>query len=1305
MTHPRDSIINSYYKTIDNSFQENRSQIKLINFGTGSGKTYMLFQSMYETIKKYPTIQIIGVYVAPLREHLKIPIKLENQYQKIPVYTMNSLEMKTKDEYLDSYKKWIPSILKDQNIWRIAQKKYPSEKLDENRKNLGKAQNIIKQIEFIKKMDIGDEEFKQDQFKRAILDLNSLIEKFLEFLIKCQLDERIWSDECKRLVEIFYPLHLLREKSGILMLTCDKFETAVPYFKFNGETWVKKNLHLHEYVALHTDNSTKFIIAFDEQEDSYQKMLEKMIDIIHPQTLAINNALSSVNREFSIIFAAKSDENRKLLKFLEKNPDAFNEFEEYLEKNQSIDKNWIEFAKIYQRLTSAEGNSQNFLKKMVKINRSLEQSLEEIADIFEHYKEEKPITFDFEILYKILSNFENNRTFLIQCDIYDKIGDDLMNIFSFNNLYIYNLDPLKKLFLTRHSSGHVCVTENKTSNSTSLAELVYVIFAVRLQINMIKDFLNNVLNAEDSQSRSLEIWSSQVAKIQKASKSDLTKKSNYLDRSYVYNSYKSIINIAEISRYQNSDNNLIFHDLKEISIGSTTILTSPENTINTMVRNNEGSNVIFFISATGGIFGDLSTSFDMSYLEDSLRDGSGQSSFKTMTEQELELCEEIRNYRQSTRQVTVDFFNGELESYPNVKTQTVVERFEKLVLKEFINSQINDRGWFSLYKIQELKGFIHFLFYLFEDDSIQEIFAFTQTLQWIKKLIQYCELKKSRDYPFKQSSEHPDIYYVQVNHNKYNSNLRIKLILYDAQFNQRYVDKTVKKTYLNELHEEDGQKIFFISAYRSASKGFNPTVRTRNDEEKDFDSLVLLMDPYYTKIKPSTKNLREKGKNETNYHFALMKNLVKMGDAYIQIKDFNKYLKQPEAIEFRENQHQILLGKEILQAIGRTERRDFPGQIVKIFLNEETRKNLVSFYKYLDNEEPDEVRKLSINNHEVYLRVKEEEKKHIISDYDEHVYDEKEAALAFHQFRQKMLAEIDKFHHHQNSFEITKAWDALRDPLAFKNPETYLIKLKKTKLFPDEFVESLFYETKEQPFTPYLASEKEESETFWIISDSINGKQRYSYYKRLYPEYLKTFEVEYDSEEGGGIPPLNPSTERIWKLYRNIIPQPEIFKNYIPRPHFFYDVLYPSLTEHFVERWIKEVIFLGKDWKMIQSHYGIEQIVDFNKYNKLYEKFDLFYLKGNELFGIDVKAWSKISGNRLSKETVTKTQDKLDAIISEYSEFGKVKGLLLNLHATKEKNQQHSQNLFSGNLIYFDNQHLPVESRILRNFLFSKEKI
>jgi hypothetical protein len=260
------------------------------------------------------------------------------------------------------------------------------------------------------------------------------------------------------LTEIFFPLHLLREKSGILMLTYDKFETSIPYFSHNGKTWIKKSNFLDQYVIQPTNKSRKFIIAFDEQEDGYQIILDKKIDIISPQKLAINNALSSINREFSILFSKLNEENREFLAFIDKNKGVFDEFQDHFEKDKAIEQKLQKFAQTYQRLTYEEGNSINFLKQVVKIDKGLEKSVEDIIEIFKHYNGENSIALDFKMLSRVLSKFENNRSLLISQKLYNQISNDLMNIFSYNNLYVYNVDVLKKLFLSKTSGGHVLIT-------------------------------------------------------------------------------------------------------------------------------------------------------------------------------------------------------------------------------------------------------------------------------------------------------------------------------------------------------------------------------------------------------------------------------------------------------------------------------------------------------------------------------------------------------------------------------------------------------------------------------------------------------------------------------------------------------------------------------------------------------------------------------------------------------------------------------------------------------------------------------
>ena len=1241
---------------------------------------------------------------------VQVQVRLTNCFRQYAKLLLKSLDMKTTDEYIKLYKIWLPLILNDGKLWKLASKVSSREKVKENKENLKKIKSVINRLEYFQNIDLGDKKINESEAAKAKRELNNLLEKFLEFFIKCKLDKDYPSQECLKLIEIFFPLHLLQKKSGILMLTYKKFETKIPYFIHNGEKWVKKSKYLDQYAVKKTNDSNKFIFAFDEQEDGYQIILKEKIDIVSPQEMAINNALSSINREFSLLFSKRNSENRSLLSFLDKNKGAYDEYQEHFEKEKKLSPKLQEYVRRYQVLTSEEGNSVNFLQKVISINKGLEVSLEEIVNIFNSDEKENPVVLNFGMLSRVFRKFENNRSLLIPQKLYNRISDDLMSIFSYNNLYVYNIEPLKKLFLTKSSGGHVHIAEKKVSDKTSVAELIYAILAMRSQIKNIKDILTNVLDAEDSQSRSLDVWSQQINKLQKAKEEGVTqdKLIKYLNRVYVYESNKSIINIKEISRYQSPKNNLIDPALREVSIGSTAIFTSPEHKITSILKDN--ANVVFLISATGGIRGDLSTSYDMGYLEDSLRHESGQSSFKAMVEEEVSLCEEIRNYRQENRQITVDFFNQDLLSFPNCQTQKVVERFETLILRKFIENLKHNVTWFSSYKIEELRRFVRFLFYLFEDDSIKETIAFTQTLRWIRELIEHCQLSKNTNFAFEKSSEHPNIYYVAVNHKSYSSDVRIKVILYEASFNRRYYAKDTQKEYSDELVEEEGQKIFFISAYQSASKGLNPIIRKKDEDgtEKDFDSLVLLMDSYYTVINSQFNKskdfnkLQDSEKGTTLYHFALMKSIVSLGDSSLEIKDFNKYLSKPEATKFREQQHQILLGKGILQAIGRAERRDFSGQVIKIFVNEETRKNLVNLYNYLEREEPKEICKLSVNNYKVYLRVREEQKKRSIDNYDDHIYDEIDADSDFQQFRVVMLEEIKLFHQKQNNFDITKAWEALRDLIVFQNPAKYLEKLRKSKLFPDDFIESLFYHPEQSEFTPYLASVEEDGKRLQVISDSIHGEKIYAYQKRLYPEYLKTNSQGYDLE-GNEIGLSDASTNSIYRLYNKLIPQPEIFNNYIPRYNFFYDVLYPSLAENFVERWIKDIIFQGRDSKDIKASYGFEQL-NFEKYNKLYEKFDLYYMKNKTLFCIDVKAWSKPSGNRLSNETLKKAKSKLKSIASDYPEFSTVKGLLLNLHAHQEKSQQHSSILFSGNLIYFDSRRCPVESTVLRDFMFSKNK-
>ena len=505
-------ILDYYLAIIEDTRRENRSQLKQVGHGTGTGKTHQLFEAICKTIESYANVQIIGIYIAPLIEHLQAPDSIKKRYPDIPIYRINSLDMKMTDEYIKLYGNYADLILKNKSFWKISSKKCSQEKIQNCKDKLQKIKKLIQLLEFLKNEEFGDEEFNSKRTK-TVWKLNNLLKSFVEFLIKYK-DEDSWTGECLKLVKIFFPLHLLREKSGILMLTYKKFETKIPCFNHNGETWVRKERHLDVYVKERTNGLKKFIIAFDEQEDGYNIMLKEKIDIVTPQQLAINNALSSIYREFAIIFSTQNNENCKFLSFVEKNNGVLQEFQEHFETGKTLEQKLQVFAPAYDRLINVEANSINFLEQVVAIKRGLEKSKEDILKIINDYNETNPIALKIETFARVFSKFENNRSLVISRQLYNKVSDELTNIFSYNNLYIYNIEPLKNLFVTSSSGGHVRITDQEVADCTSLAELVYAIFAIRQQIKAIKGILFDVLEAEDSQSRSLNIWSRQIAKIQ-----------------------------------------------------------------------------------------------------------------------------------------------------------------------------------------------------------------------------------------------------------------------------------------------------------------------------------------------------------------------------------------------------------------------------------------------------------------------------------------------------------------------------------------------------------------------------------------------------------------------------------------------------------------------------------------------------------------------------------------------------------------------------------------------------------------------
>jgi hypothetical protein len=102
--------------------------LKVVNYGTGLGKSYAFIEAACQTINQTPPGQrAIVFYIAPLREHLKIDPTLREKYPHVPIFTLASLEMKTTNENLQAYLRLCSTIRRSGKFGRTSRlKKLPS---------------------------------------------------------------------------------------------------------------------------------------------------------------------------------------------------------------------------------------------------------------------------------------------------------------------------------------------------------------------------------------------------------------------------------------------------------------------------------------------------------------------------------------------------------------------------------------------------------------------------------------------------------------------------------------------------------------------------------------------------------------------------------------------------------------------------------------------------------------------------------------------------------------------------------------------------------------------------------------------------------------------------------------------------------------------------------------------------------------------------------------------------------------------------------------------------------------------------
>jgi hypothetical protein len=736
--NPRDLIARSYQNIIDENIKKDKAIFKNINFPTGVGKTHQAIKNslkniIYEEfgncvdklIKNNRKKHIIAVYIAPMNEHVADVLKTkfpDIEKNNIPIYQVSGKKVLGSHKNIKIYKNWVKYFYKASSqqghyMYKFVNSLEPEQR-DKIFKEIKSLNSKFKRINFFNTLDKSgciDQKDKKDVVITKNMVINKLSE-LIEKLIRYISDDYTISTEDNQMIEILFPQFLLRNKSGILLFTYDKFIQKHKNFKFNR----KKNKYTTSIKYFFEKDfypNARFYYFLDETEPGYKRFFEIVTKTLRPDNNAFNNLFSAIYRETRWIFSDYT-QNREIISYFKNNSQKNNEkfFENLINKGE------------HQKILPIDGLS-NIEKKTIKLFQKHCHSAYYYSvtlDIYKKIEEQcnfikkNDETFSIDTFLKVISFFKDCKTVIIDRDLYNKVSGDIENIFSYNNAYIYNPEVMETIFANKiQDESMVKLAEaKKKTDDPSLKEILLSIMAINNSIILdLASFLEKENQFEDTQSKSLNSWK-QVVK-SKNSFEDLflendlinNEQCEFVDEKYVYESNKTLFNVKMVNRYTRSSHKQktkLRRKYKEISIGQTMIYTSPEKLLTTLL---DKKNVVCVLSATGGFKNNLVDNYNFEYLENQSR-LSGQFEVLQMDDFDLDVCQKVREYRNKIRHI--EFTPFDIDKKTICEDKSFYSYYNQYV-ENFFDEE-TDSSWEikKKFKLKELKTFFSYFFLAFE---------------------------------------------------------------------------------------------------------------------------------------------------------------------------------------------------------------------------------------------------------------------------------------------------------------------------------------------------------------------------------------------------------------------------------------------------------------------------------------------------------------------------------------------------------------------------------------------------------------
>lgn len=819
-------------------------------------------------------------------------------------------------------------------------------------------------------------------------------------------------------------------------------------------------------------------------------------------------------------------------------------------------------------------------------------------------------------LNQILGIFSNNLNHIvIDSSELEQIIHICKNVFSITPKRFFNEEGLKKIRIASHANNTECriyfEREETDTNPTmhDILQALMCVFAACSHIND-PDFRSMIRHgAENSQNSLLDNFVRRAvsARANVDAMFDRVDNENlYIDEFFTYFTPKVVFSIEKV-------NDLSFRSpqLKNkvyVTFRLDLFEALPEVTLMRVLHNT--ANSVVCLSATSGFKNSYSGNYCRPVMQKYGSDTRDNLDYCSIyrTNDDAEKLQQLRESREEARNVSIkEFVNTEKNQITDAHNKKDFSDRYSFWLKSLRpHFKKND----NQYRIDGFKRQIEAMLLAAYDKKNTLVLSLSNKFgRVVRDFIQSKTGKLVKGLKV-IDEDNQKIFEIKP----FDNGITLRVILFDAQ-----LAKVLKIEEYLKLHHTN-IKIAFISAYQSAGTGLNLFTHYENEGiDEDFERLVLVNDPFYSNI------LTPNGINSIENYVLLLKHYADETKSY-QLKDFDVNLVSGNNYHILMQEHSMSILKDIMQAIGRIERRD-TYMDTEIFLPSDIIDNMALQLSRVKKEGNDLVfQSMSLLNHKLTEYCLNKVREHSFKSDDEReqfsstVAETGQAIDSFFKehLKGKRLNEArqgDKSAVALN--EALRSYDCIIEPQKYVDRLLALPEIKADPFF--QYVVSNFYLRLEGDLKRITLCTKDSDRK--ILTDLADGDKIYQPYNWILPNYHKSIRHE-----------CSTSTNVLHSIFRL---EKELSKGYLPHP-----AMLPLFKGNIGEYMFAECLKLMNIKPLIVD----EMFTQLNP--MVYELFDFYILTGNKVFCIDVKNWSaSFDKEQLSLETHDKALRKRQTLV------------------------------------------------------------